>query len=87
MKTAEYLKLYKDTPGLGTTKALYQAVPIKQGEGLADIPARKDQDGDPVIICAEIRVMEPRGKVIVQGYQRTAHEAPVAAKPATKKDA
>lgn len=87
MNLAEYQKLYKDTPGLGTTKALYQAVPIKQGAGLADIPARKDQDGDPVVIVAELRVMEPQGKIITPGYKRIAHEAPVAPKVNTKKDA
>lgn len=87
MKTAEYIDLYKDTPGLGATKALYQAVPHKQGNGLAEIPARKDEHGDPVVIVAEVRVMEPNKKVIIPGYKRIAHEQPVATKTATKKDA
>jgi hypothetical protein len=87
MKTADYIEIYKNTPGLGTTKAMYQAVPHKQGNGLAPLPARKDEDGDPVCIVAEIRVMEPNGKVLTPGYVRIAHEQPVAPKNTTKKDA
>jgi hypothetical protein len=68
---------------------MYQAVPHKQGNGLAPLPARKDEHGDPVCIVAEIRVMEPNGngKVLEPGYVRIAHETPVAPKTTTKKDA
>lgn len=76
MKLAQYIEMYKDTPGLGKVKALYMSVPHKQGNGLAELPARKDADGDPFVFVADVRSLEKNGKIITPGYKRISHEAP-----------
>lgn len=84
MKLAQYIEMYKDEKGLGKVRALYMAIPHKQGNGLAELPARKDMDGDPAVFVADVRNMERNGRVITPGYARVSHTAPDVPKAETK---